>query len=96
MDGLGLNVRSLLLIDKIMLDQAPLHCVSETKNLQDCKAWKLSEQAQFLYRTGVREEDDNEGPVVTMRDMEMDMSDTGANQQHLDGGNERLLKYKWK
>ena len=34
LDGLGLYVRSLLLIDKTMLGQAPLHCFSETK---DCR-----------------------------------------------------------
>ena len=34
LDGLGLHVRSSLLIDKTMLGQAPLHCFSETK---DCR-----------------------------------------------------------
>ena len=47
---LGLYVRLSLLIVKIMFDQAPLQCFSKTKG---CKAWKLSEQTQFSYRTGV-------------------------------------------
>ena len=51
MDGLGLYVRSSLLIDKIMFDWAPLQCLSKTK---DCRVVKPENWVSELNsRTGL-------------------------------------------